>query len=190
MNLHKINPFKRRISLKRPKFDKTLKILILGDSSVGKSHFLSKSCKNRISNKKKMTIGLDFHIKTVRIKNKSYKLQIWETTGEEHFRFLIPIYCKGTNGIIFMYDITNPESLSLMNSFSGMIKEQAGDIPILLLGNKIDLKSNRKISKKTIEEISENYKNSSFLEVSSKTGKNVNKVFKNLTKEILTMCQT
>ena len=71
-----------------------------------------------------------------------------------------------------------------------MIKEQAGDIPILLLGNKIDLKSNRKISKKTIEEISENYKNSSFLEVSSKTGKNVNKVFKNLTKEILTMCQT
>jgi small GTP-binding protein len=190
MNLLNINPFRRKSSLEHLKYDKTLKILILGESSVGKSYFLHKSCKNVGYSKKKVNGGLDFHIKTVRIKKKSYKLQIWETTGEEQFRCLIPMYCKGTNGVIFIYDITEPESLGLIDSFSGMIKEAAGDIPILLLGNKIDMKSKRAIPKKKAKEISDNYNNSSYMEVSSKTGKNVNKVFKNLTKEILSSCQT
>ena len=88
-----------------------------------------------------------------------------------------------------MYDVTNSNSLKYLCSFSEIIREEVGEIPILLIGNKIDLKSIRAVPKKKAKEISEDHNVSSYIEVSSKTGKNVGKVFRLLTKDILTSCE-
>lgn len=124
-----------------------------------------------------MTIGVDFHVKTIGIHGKKVKLQIWDVGGEERFRFLLPTYCLGANAAFLLYDITRPPTLDNIPEWVNIVRQKAGSIPIVLVGSKIDLNSQRLVSRDYGIQISERNNFSGFGEISSKTGQNVLKTF-------------
>ena len=160
------------------------KIIILGNESLGKANFIQKSFPNLLNSDQKMTFGVDFYSKTINIDNKKIKVQIWDFGGEERFRFLLHQYCKGANAAFFVYDITNRLSLDHLPDWTQIIREHAGDIPIMLIGSNLDLKEFRAVSRDEGILAAKKYNLSSFIELSSKTGQNVEKAFEVMT-EIL-----
>jgi len=105
------------------------------------------------------------------------KLQIWDFGGEERFRFLLHQYCKGANAAFFLYDITNQLSLDHLPDWTQIIREHAGDIPIMLIGSKVDLEEFRAVPREEGILAAKKYNLSSFIELSSKTGQNIEKSF-------------
>ena len=129
-----------------------------------------------------MTIGVDFHVKLIELQNKKIKLQIWDVGGEERFRFLLPTYCLGANAAFLLYDITRPQTLDNISEWVNIVRQKGGDIPIMLVGSKIDLgEEQREITREFGIQIAEKQKMASFGEISSKTGQNVTKTFEVLT---------
>ena len=116
-------------------------------------------------------------------------LQIWDFGGEEKFRFLLPSYAFGSFGAIFMYDITQKETLDNVRDwvtvFKTGLREDQYDVPILLVGGKLDLESNRTVFRKDIEEILKSGLFFNVLECSAKSGRNIDRIFKVLLNEIL-----
>ncbi|MCK4687213.1 MAG: GTP-binding protein, partial [Candidatus Lokiarchaeota archaeon] len=112
-------------------YDFTYKILMLGDASVGKTSLTIRYISGFFLEDLKLTIGVDFYSKTTNFKDKKVKLQIWDFGGEERFRFLLHQYCKGANGAFFLYDITNSTTLDHLPDWTSIIREHAGDIPIM-----------------------------------------------------------
>ncbi|MFX1476868.1 MAG: Rab family GTPase [Promethearchaeota archaeon] len=159
-------------------YDYTFKILLLGDASVGKEEFAKRFCYNIFNPSEGLTIGVDFHVKTIELNNTKIKLQIWDVGGEERFRFLLPTYCLGANAAFFMYDITRASSLTHLPEWVRIITEKAGNIPIMLVGTKLHLDQHRVISREEGISIAEWYNLSSFVEISSRTGENVENAFK------------
>ncbi|MEJ2251077.1 MAG: GTP-binding protein, partial [Candidatus Lokiarchaeota archaeon] len=102
---------------------------------------------------------------------------IWDFGGEERFRFLLKQYCKGANGAFFLYDITNPITLDRLPDWTQIIRQHAGDIPIVLVGAKLDLEKYRAVPREDGILAAKKYNMAAFIEVSSKTGQNVQKVF-------------
>ena len=166
-------------------YDATIKIMLLGDESVEKTSLTIRYISGFFLDDLKLTIGVDFYSKTINIDNKKIKVQIWDFGGEERFRFLLHQYCKGANGAFFLYDITNRLSLDHLPDWTQIIREHAGDIPIILLGAKAHLKEFRSVSKDEGILAAKKYNLSGFLEVSSKTGQNVEKAFEALTRLVL-----
>ena len=132
-----------------------------------------------------LTIGVDFYVKTIELHGKSVKLQIWVLGGEERFRFLLGNYCHGANGAMIIHDITNMKSLDQMLEWIKIIREEVGDIPIMLVGNKLDLAESREINIEEGIEIAKKYNLSSYKEISSKTGQNIERIFEDLTDIVL-----
>lgn len=164
-----------------PTYDYTFKILLLGDASVGKTSFTKRYCYNIFNPSERLTIGVDFHVKTIELQGKKVKLQIWDVGGEERFRFLLPTYCLGANAAFLLYDITRPPTLDNIPEWVSIVRQKAGSIPIVLVGSKIDLNSQRQVSRDYGIQISERNNFSGFGEISSKTGQNVTKIFEVLT---------
>lgn len=163
-------------------YDYTFKVLLLGDSSAEKSAFTKRYCYNIFNPSDGLTIGVDFHVKTIKIKDKLVKLQLWDVGGEERFRFLLPTYCLGANAAFLLYDITDPQSLDKIGEWTNIVRQKGGNIPIMLIGTKIDLaEHNRRVPREYGVEIAKKNELSAFAEVSAKTGQNVNKVFEALT---------
>ncbi|MFW9784326.1 MAG: Rab family GTPase [Candidatus Heimdallarchaeota archaeon] len=152
-------------------------MLLLGDASVGKTSFTKRYCYNIFNPSERLTIGVDFHVKTIEIHGKKVKLQIWDVGGEERFRFLLPTYCLGANAAFLLYDITRPPTLDNIPEWVNIVRQKAGSIPIVLVGSKIDLNSQRLVSRDYGIQISERNNFSGFGEISSKTGQNVLKTF-------------
>jgi len=165
-------------------YDYTWKIMMLGDADAGKISLTLRFISGFFLSDLKLTIGIDFYSKTTNYKEKKIKLQIWDFGGEERFRFLLHQYCKGANAAFFLYNITNPNSLDSLPDWTQIIREHAGDIPILLVGTHVDLVEQRVITRKEGIQAAKRHKLSAFIEVSSKTGQNVEKVFDIIT-EIL-----
>ncbi|MFX1314394.1 MAG: GTP-binding protein [Promethearchaeota archaeon] len=165
-------------------YDFTYKILMLGDASVGKTSLTVRYISGFFLEDLKLTIGVDFYSKTTAFKDKKVKLQIWDFGGEERFRFLLHQYCKGANGAFFLYDITNSITLDHLPDWTSIIREHAGDIPIMLIGSKLDLNEFRAVPRDEGILMARKYNLASFAELSSKTGQNVEKSFEVLT-EIL-----
>ena len=153
----------------------------MGDASVGKTSFTKRYCYNIFNPSERLTIGVDFHVKTIELHGKKIKLQIWDVGGEERFRFLLPTYCLGANAAFLLYDITRPPTLNNILDWVSIVRQKAGGIPIVLVGSKIDLNTQRKIERDFGIQISERNNFSGFGEISSKTGQNVNKTFEVLT---------
>ncbi|MHA1338583.1 MAG: Rab family GTPase [Promethearchaeota archaeon] len=162
-------------------FDMTFKILMLGNASVGKTTLAERYITGIFNPDLKLTVGVEFFIKTVEIQGKRIKLQIWDMGGEERFRFLLPTYCLGTSGAIFLYDITNKASLEAHPAWLSIVREKNGNIPILLAGNKIDLEDEREVSTEMGIDVAKKSGMAGFVEVSAKTGINVEKTFSVLT---------
>ena len=121
--------------------DIVYKVLLLGDSSVGKTCFLLRYCDKSFQDAHLSTIGLDYRLKTMTLKSgKNIKLQIWDTAGQDRFRAITKNYYKGANGIILIYDVTNVQTFENVKNWISQIKEEANpNVVIYLAGNKIDL---------------------------------------------------
>jgi len=168
-------------------YDFTYKILLLGDASVDKTSFTKQFCYNLFNPSERLTIGVDFHVRTLDLHGKKIKLQIWDVGGEERFRFLLPTYCLGANAAFLLYDVTRSQTLDNIGEWTNIVHQKGGDIPIMLIGSKSHLKDrNRKISREQGIEIAEKNNLSAFAEISSQNGKNVNKMFQTLAKIITT----
>ncbi|MHA1670862.1 MAG: Rab family GTPase [Promethearchaeota archaeon] len=162
-------------------FDYTFKVMMLGDASVGKTSLTIRYISGFFLRDLKLTIGVDFYSKNVIFHGNRTKLQIWDFGGEERFRFLLSQYCKGANAAFFLYDITNVRTLEHLPAWTQLIREHAGDIPIMLIGSKVDLEEYRAVSRDEGIQAAKTYSLASFIELSSKTGQNVEKAFEVMT---------
>ncbi len=163
-------------------YDYTFKILLLGDASVGKTSFTKRYCYNIFNPSERLTIGVDFHVKTIELNDKRIKLQLWDVGGEERFRFLLPTYCLGANAAFLLYDITRPSTLDNISEWITIVKQKGGPIPIMLVGSKLDLeKSQRQVQRDYGIQIAEKNDMASFVEISAKENANVDDAFKVLT---------
>jgi len=156
--------------------------MMLGDANVGKISLTIRYISGFFLEDLKLTIGVDFYSKTTNYNGYKVKLQIWDFGGEERFRFLLHQYCKGANAAFFLYDITNPLSLNSLPAWTQIIREHAGDIPIILVGMKVHLKEQRAVTREQGIQMAKRHNFSAFIEVSAKTGQNVEKVFEVMTK--------
>ena len=168
------------------KIDAKYKILILGDSTVGKTCFLTRYTDNTFQEEYLASIGMDYKIKSYEKEDgNSIKLYIWDTAGQDRFRSITRNYYKGADGIILIYDITNEESFNNVKHWINSIKEEAPDkVVIILVGNKVDDEENRKIKKENGEKISQEFK-LPFFECSANADINVNSAFEALIKKLI-----
>ena len=157
---------------------------MLGDASVGKTSLTIRYISGSFMEDLKLMIGVDFYSKIIDFKGKKVKLQIWDFGGEERFRFLLSQYCKGANGSMFLFDITSKASLDHLPSWTSIIREHAGGIPITLIGSKLDLEEFRAIPRDDGILAAKKYNMSGFVELSSKTGQNVEKAFELMTETL------
>ena len=162
------------------------KILILGDPAVGKSCFLARYVENTFENVYMSTAGMDYKYKDVELGDgKLIKLQIWDTAGQERYRTLTTNLYKGAVGIVLIYDITNKKSFENVRSWITSIEEETSKkIILILVGNKADLKDERKVQKEEGEDIAKEF-NLPFFESSAQSGLNVKSVFETLAKLIV-----
>ncbi|XP_010723358.1 ras-related protein Rab-3A [Meleagris gallopavo] len=128
-------------------FDYMFKILIIGNSSVGKTSFLFRYADDSFTPAFVSTVGIDFKVKTIYRNDKRIKLQIWDTAGQERYRTITTAYYRGAMGFILMYDITNEESFNAVQDWSTQIKTYSWDnAQVLLVGNKCDMEDERVVS--------------------------------------------
>ena len=166
------------------KFDHLFKILIIGESGVGKTCFLLRYAENSFVANHLLTIGIDFKIKVIEIEGKSIKLQIWDTAGQDRFRTITKTYYKGSHGVILVYDVCDERSFGNVKNWVNQIEQNAkSSICKVLVGNKCD-KAERVITEEQGRKLAEEY-NMKFYETSAKTGQNVEETFTYLTGEIL-----
>ena len=161
--------------------DALFKVIIFGDGGVGKTTFVNRYLTGVFKGDTTMTIGVDFHIKKLELDRTSVGLQIWDFSGEEQFRFLLPTYVLGASGGIFMYDITRYSSLKNITEwikiFNGALREEKFQIPAIMVGGKLDLEENRSINYEHAKVLAEEHNFSDFFECSAKTGENIEKIF-------------
>ena len=161
--------------------DSVYKVLLLGDSTVGKTCFLMRYTDNTFQEIHMSTIGLDYRLKTMTLNSgKQVKVQIWDTAGQDRFRAITKNYYKGAHGIILIYDVTNQITFDNVTNWITQIKEEASDkVTIFLVGNKIEDEKNRKVETEEGKKLAEEFK-LKFYETSAKIGTNVETTFKDL----------
>ena len=158
--------------------DLSFKIIVIGDSSVGKSCLTLRGTKDKFKDFYTPTIGFEFLALNVRIKNKVIRLQIWDTCGQEIYRSLISSFYRNSSLAMIVYAIDNEESYNNLESWLDEIKCQTHpNLKIFLIGNKIDLEENRVIEKEKAEKFYLDHQLDFFIETSAKTGENAQKVF-------------
>lgn len=156
-----------------------IKILLLGDSSTGKTCTLLRYCNDSYSASALPTIGIDFKIKTITGPAGPIKLQIWDTAGQERFRTITESYYRGSNAVLIIYDITDKETFINAEFWIKQIMKSNQNVIKILVGNKADLSNNRVVSYEEGNAFAKQY-NVPFFETSAKTGQSVNDVFETL----------
>jgi Ras-related protein Rab-1A len=163
-------------------YDYIFKVLLLGNSDVGKSSLLLRFVDSVWNDSFVPTIGVDFKVKTVEIGEKKVKMQIWDTAGQERFRNVVSTYFRGSNGILLIYDITNKDSFKNLESWLIEIEKSASENVLkILIGNKSDLEDEREISKEEGQAFA-NRNGMQFIETSAKLDTNVSEAFHTLGK--------
>ena len=156
-------------------YELLIKILIIGDSTVGKTNFIKKYVENKFNESYFASTGIDLITTSIKIEGKSFKIQIWDTAGQEKYRAMTKNLFLKTQGIVIIFDISNETSFINLKSWMNDIKEEcSADIPMILVGNKLDLEDKRVIDKERAMEFAKNEK-LEYIETSSKTGENINK---------------
>ena len=156
----------------------SFKIIVIGDSAVGKSCLALRGTKNHFRDFYFPTIGFEFLSFNIRIKDKIVKLQIWDTCGQEAYRSLISSFYKNSSLAIIVYSIDNEQSFYNLETWLDEIKTQTHpDLKIFLIGNKADLEDKRVVQKSTAEELVKERNINLFLETSAKSGQNAQLVF-------------
>eukprot|EP00450_Noctiluca_scintillans_P038184 CAMPEP_0194479604 /NCGR_PEP_ID=MMETSP0253-20130528/2672_1 /TAXON_ID=2966 /ORGANISM="Noctiluca scintillans" /LENGTH=204 /DNA_ID=CAMNT_0039318855 /DNA_START=56 /DNA_END=670 /DNA_ORIENTATION=- len=167
-----------------PEYDYLFKLLLIGDSGVGKSCLLLRFADDTYTESYISTIGVDFKIRTLEHEGKTIKLQIWDTAGQERFRTITSSYYRGAHGIIIVYDVTDKESFNNVKNWVGEIDKYAADgVNKLLVGNKCDLASKKVVSTDEAKELADSL-NIRLLEASAKNAHNVEEAFNTMAGEI------
>ncbi|WP_411022993.1 Rab GTPase family protein, partial [Salmonella sp. s51228] len=167
-----------------PEYDYLFKLLLIGDSGVGKSCLLLRFADGTYTDSYISTIGVDFKIHTVNLDGKIIKLQIWDTAGQERFRTITSSYYRGAHGIIVVYDVTDQDSFSNVKQWLQEIDRYAShSVRRLLVGNKCDLSSKKIVDFTTAKEFSDSIK-IPFLEASAKCATNVEQAFLTMASDI------
>ena len=161
-----------------------LKIIILGDSGVGKTALLHKYVMNKFIEEHKATIGADFLTKEIDVDDKLITLQIWDTAGQERFLALGTAFYRGADACVIVYDITQKDTFQKValwkkNFIDQASPEKVNEFPFLLLGNKYDLKNRRAVDTETAKQFA-NENNMIFYETSAVNGHNVELAFTNI----------
>ena len=167
-----------------PEYDHLFKLLLIGDSGVGKSCLLLRFADDTYTESYISTIGVDFKIRTIEIGGKSIKLQIWDTAGQERFRTITSSYYRGAHGIIVVYDVTDQASFSNVKQWLQEIDRYACEnVNKLLVGNKCDLTTKKVVDYNTAKEFADGL-GIPFLETSAKNSTNVEQAFICMANEI------
>jgi len=158
------------------------KVIFLGDGGVGKSSLINRFVQNTFSNRIKATIGADFSTKTVQRDKKNITLQLWDTSGRESYHSLTPMFYRGANGIMVLYDITNKRTFEDLRSWNEELKIlNTENSVVFLVGTKSDLESQRAVTVKEAQDLAMNLHFAAYIETSSKTGENVEEAFIKMT---------
>ncbi|XP_060271293.1 ras-related protein Rab-8A isoform X1 [Ovis aries] len=165
-------------------YDYLFKLLLIGDSGVGKTCVLFRFSEDAFNSTFISTIGIDFKIRTIELDGKRIKLQIWDTAGQERFRTITTAYYRGAMGIMLVYDITNEKSFDNIRNWIRNIEEHASaDVEKMILGNKCDVNDKRQVSKERGEKLALDY-GIKFMETSAKANINVENAFYTLARDI------
>lgn len=158
----------------------SIKIVVIGDSGVGKSNILNRYVHNEFNNDSKATVGVELNTKSYKINDKIVKVHLWDTAGQERYKSITAAYYKGAKGALIVYDITKPDSFKSIDKWFNEIKEY-GDKAIIpmLIGNKCDLKHLRAVESNVALDRAKVLK-MPFMETSAAEATNVDQAFKKL----------
>ncbi|MBY9014179.1 MAG: GTP-binding protein [Candidatus Lokiarchaeota archaeon] len=177
------------MEIKTPKIDLTFKMCIFGDSHVGKSTLINRYITAKFDHDLKSTLGAAILMKFIETETTRITLQIWDFGGENRFTSLLPSYAQGSSAAIFMCDISNHDSITNIDKwflkFNEGLNNRDPKFPLIIVGGKLDLEEQRSFNKKDIETIFTVRKEFDYLECSSKTGENVNLLFKTIVDKVL-----
>eukprot|EP00095_Tigriopus_kingsejongensis_P001993 maker-scaffold1340_size46339-snap-gene-0.11 protein:Tk01993 transcript:maker-scaffold1340_size46339-snap-gene-0.11-mRNA-1 annotation:"ras-related protein rab-18" len=164
----------------------SLKLLIIGESGVGKSSLLLRFTDDAFDPDQAATIGVDFKVKTITINQDKIKLAIWDTAGQERFRTLTPSYYRGGQGAILVYDVTNRETFNRVENWLNELETYSTnhDIVKMLVGNKCDMEDSRIVSKDEGIKLARKHQ-MMFIEASAKTREGVQCAFEELVEKII-----
>ena len=165
-------------------FDYLLKYIIIGDAAVGKSNLLLRYCHGQFKPEYQLTIGVEFGAKNIQINNKVFRIQIWDTAGQENFRSITRAYYKNSVCALVVYDISSRDTFNNVSTWIEDCKNQSPKtIFMALVGNKCDLNDKRQVSIEEGRELAER-NDMMFFETSAKDGINVEEIFINSANEI------
>ncbi|GBG62967.1 hypothetical protein CBR_g34667 [Chara braunii] len=169
----------------RADYDYLIKLLLIGDSGVGKSCLLLRFSDDSFTTSFITTIGIDFKIRTIELDGKRIKLQIWDTAGQERFRTITTAYYRGAMGILLVYDVTDEASFNNIRNWIRNIEQHASDtVNKILIGNKADMdESKRMVSTARGQALADEF-GIKFFETSAKTNMNVENVFFTIARDI------
>lgn len=161
-------------------FDYMFKLLLIGNSSVGKTSFLFRYADDSFTPAFVSTVGIDFKVKTIYRNDKRIKLQIWDTAGQERYRTITTAYYRGAMGFLLMYDIANQESFAAVQDWATQIKTYSWDnAQVIVVGNKCDLEDERVVAAEDGRRLADDL-GFEFFEASAKDNINVKQVFERL----------
>jgi len=176
-------------------FETLLKICIIGDSSVGKTNVIFKFIEGQFSPLHVATIGFDYKSKIITLptSKKKVKLQIWDTAGQEKYMSMNKSLFQRVQGIILMYDITNRETFERLQIWLNLIKQMTNEIPIILVGNKLDLEDSEEHGRIVEYNEGDDFANENeidFFEVSAVSGANIDNIFISIAEKVLNSLQS
>ncbi len=171
------------------KYDYQVKILMIGESGVGKTCVIQRFTRNEFTLNHLATIAIDFRVKSIDIGGKKLKMQIWDTAGQERFNTLTTSFLKGADGIILCYAINDDKSFENVSKWMLQIKNYAPkDVKIVLIGNKMDLEGERRVAREEGQRVATNY-NIPFFECSAKSSVNISELFSKIGEDVVEKLQ-
>lgn len=165
-------------------YDYLFKVVLIGDSGVGKSNLLSRFTRNEFCLESKSTIGVEFATRTLEVEGRTVKAQIWDTAGQERYRAITSAYYRGALGALLVYDVTKPTTFENVSRWLKELRDHAdANIVIMLIGNKTDLKHLRAVATEDAQGYAEK-ESLSFIETSALESTNVEKAFHTILAQI------
>ncbi|TYH94536.1 hypothetical protein ES332_A12G048100v1 [Gossypium tomentosum] len=165
-------------------YDYLFKVVLIGDSGVGKSNLLSRFTRNEFCLESKSTIGVEFATRTLQVEGRTVKAQIWDTAGQERYRAITSAYYRGALGALLVYDVTKPTTFENVSRWLKELRDHVdSNIVIMMIGNKTDLKHLRAVATEDGQSYAEK-EGLSFIETSALEAINVEKAFQTILSEI------
>lgn len=159
------------------------KIVLVGDTGVGKTSLVRRYVWGVFSEELPRTVGVDFYVKDLKVDGRDVRLVIWDLAGQGRFTFVRYVFYRGAKGAMVVFDLSREETFKAVTSWVWEVRQHCGVIPILLIGNKLDLE--RRVKREEVEKMAKQLGVDGYAEVSAKTGQGVSEAFEELARLIL-----